>query len=216
MTHNAIVGKLNTIMAEPVDSEYKVVYVLCQVRKLMDDVFLKDQQPFAIKMYCHWALHVDLNDVSTIGRFLQQVDAYVNGVLVGPEDFAASYQMTFDFALFDTFRMELGDFFEKTDVRTELTNYDSWWNEFVRHLAAVIEDGSLSFHPGKETLEHVRKVTFTKGGDVNREGALIPFEMTWLVALSNGDDLYFDIAADEHQSNDGTIGPMISCRQRRR
>ena len=56
-------------------------------------------------MYCHWALHVDLNDVSTIGRFLQQVDAYVNGVLVGPEDFAASYQMTCDFALFDTFRM---------------------------------------------------------------------------------------------------------------
>ena len=51
MTHNAIVGKLNTIMAEPVDSECKVVYVLCQVRKLMDDVFLKDQQPFAIKMF---------------------------------------------------------------------------------------------------------------------------------------------------------------------
>ena len=36
-------------------------------------------EPFAIKMYCHWALHVDLNDVSTIGRFLRQVDAYVNG-----------------------------------------------------------------------------------------------------------------------------------------
>ena len=216
MTQNAIVSKLNTIMAEPVDSECKVVYVLCQVRKLMDDVCLKDQQPFAIKMYCHWALHVDLNGVSTIGRFLQEVDEYVNGVLVGPEDFAASYQMTCDFALFDTFRMELGEFFEKTGVRTELTNDDSWWNEFVKHLAAVIEDGSLSFHPDQETLEHVRKVIFTKGGDVSRESALIPFEMTWSVALSDGTCLYFDVAAEGHRSNDGTIRPMISCRQRRR
>ena len=94
MAPSAIVMKLNAVMAELVDNECTVVYVMCQVRKLLEHV-LASQRPFALNMnmYCHWALHVDLHGKDTIATFLEQIDTYVDGVLAGAEDLSANYQM---------------------------------------------------------------------------------------------------------------------------
>ena len=69
MTANAIVEKLNAVIAKPIDSECKVVYVLCEVRKLLESI-PANQRPWALNMYCHWALHVDLHGEDTIRSFL--------------------------------------------------------------------------------------------------------------------------------------------------
>jgi hypothetical protein len=59
--------KLNAFLADPVDSECKVVYLLCEVRKLLERV-PAHQRPFALNMYCHWALHVDLHGSGVDGE----------------------------------------------------------------------------------------------------------------------------------------------------
>jgi hypothetical protein len=207
MTANAIVRKLDLFLAEPVDSECKVVYVLCEVRKLLEPV-PAHQRPFALNMYCHWALHVDLHGKGTITPFLQQVDAYVHGVLVGPEDFGASDRMVREFLFFDTFRSQLRDFFQTKGIRADLTERDDRWNEFVTQYAGVIEDGSLSILATDHGLTHVKEVTFLKGRDAIGEFAQIPFDMTWSVSLLDGRTLDIDVSARPPMNG---AGQMISC-----
>jgi hypothetical protein len=196
MTFNAIVGKLNAFLAEPVDSECKAVYVLCEVRKLLEDTLPRDR-PFALNMHCHWALHVDLHGKDTVRPFLQQVDAYVNTVIVGPEDILASNRMIREFIFLDTFRSELRDFFQARGIRTRLTDDDAWWNEFVKHYAGVIEDGSLSIKAENHGLTHVKEVTFTKGRDVTERFSLLPFDMVWSVSMLDGRHLDVEVSATD-------------------
>jgi hypothetical protein len=203
MTANAIVMKLNAILVAPVDSECKVVYVLCEVRKLMEQRIPKQARPFALNMYCHWALHVELHGQDTIAPFLRQIDAYVDGVLVGHEDFAATDRIVRDFALLDTFRSELRGFLHDNGIRREFTENDALWHEFVKHYAGVIEDGSLSFRE-PNGLKHVKEVTFVKGRDA-MAGSTLPFDMRWSVALLNGRSLDIDVNARPAQHSPGPL-----------
>src|SRR5690349_16093577 len=98
MAQGAIIGKLNAILRLGIDSECAVVYVLCEVRKLLE-LIPTNQRPFALNMYCHWALHVELHGRDTILPFLQRVDTYIDGYLAGPEDMFFSHQMVRDFIL---------------------------------------------------------------------------------------------------------------------
>ena len=167
MAPNSIVSKLNAVLAEPIDSEWRVVCVLCEVRKLLEHV-PPPQRPFALNMYCHWALHVELHGKDTITPFLQEIDAYVDGVLVGPEDFGASNRMVREFLILDTLRYQLRDFCLANGIRTDLTDDDTRWNEFVRHYAGVIEDGSLEIRAQNHGQKHVKQVTFIKGREARR------------------------------------------------
>jgi len=71
-----IVGKLQLHLAKPVDSEPAVVYLLAEVRKLLelDD---PEHKMGALWMYCHWALHVDLDSPKTTESFLEKVDRWI-------------------------------------------------------------------------------------------------------------------------------------------
>jgi len=200
MTPPAIVMKLNAFLADPVDSECKVVYLLCEVRKLLERV-PPPQRPFALNMYCHWALHVDLNGKDTIEPFLQQVDAHVDGVLNGHMDLKASDRMIREFALLDAFRSQLRDFLRANGIRSDVTDDDAHWNDFVRHYAGVIEDGSLALSPKHQGIvKHVRELTFTKGR--NAIGTtLLPFDMTWSAELLNGQ--FLDITVNARPSLTG-------------
>ena len=212
MAPSAIVVKLNAVIAEPVDNEYKVVYVMCQVRKLLEHA-LASKRLFTLNMYCHWALHVDLHGKDTIANFLEQIDTYVDRFLAGKEDLSASYQLVRDLAVFATFRSQLRDFLRATGIQTKLTDDDARWSEFVKHYAGVIEDGSLSFHSKDNKLKHLKQVTFVKGKDAVGEHAQIPFDLTWSLALLDGRNLYIDLNAHARSAENGA-SPMISWRTR--
>jgi hypothetical protein len=67
-----------------------VVYLLCEARKLLDK-YPPNPMPFALKLYCHWAPHVDLTHTGTTLPFLKKVDGFVAGAYIGgePMNFAA-------------------------------------------------------------------------------------------------------------------------------
>lgn len=194
MAPNTIVIKLNELLADPIDSECKVVYLLCEIRKLLEHV-AADERPFALNMYCHWALHVDLHGKDTIKRFLVQVDDYVQGVLVGPEDLRASDRMVREFLSLDTLRSQLRSFFDSNGIRRELTDDDGRWNEFVRHYAGVIEDGSLQIRSPDHGMRHVKQLTFIRGDRAHGEFAQAPFDMVWRIALLDGRRIDVDVNA---------------------
>lgn len=158
-------------------------------------------------MYCHWALHVELHGKDTITSFLRQVDDYVHGVLVGPEDFGASNRMVREFLILDTLRSQLRDFCQSNAIRTDLTDEDARWNEFVHHYAGVIEDGSLEIRAPNHGMQHVKQVTFVRGREATGEIAQIPFDMVWHIALLDGRSIDVDVNARPPMNG---AGPMIA------
>jgi hypothetical protein len=193
MAKDAIVEKLRALLNSGIDSEATVVYLLCEVRKLFEKTPASDR-PFALNMYCHWALHVDLTGPDTVLPFLRQVDAYIHGVIVGPEDFSASDQMVREFLMLDTFRTQLRTFLDGHGLPTDLTTDDGQWNRFVTRYAGVIDDGSLLCRSTKRNdLKHVKQVTFARG----RSAAVfrqLPFDMTWVITLQ--DNRQFDVSVN--------------------
>src|SRR5258708_8851668 len=109
ITQHAIVGKLRTLLADGIDSECEVVYLLCELRKLFDKTPAR-ARPFALNMYRHWALHVDLSGTDPIIPSLRQVDDYIDGVLSGHEDIGTSPRTLLEFLFLDAFKSHLLDF----------------------------------------------------------------------------------------------------------
>jgi hypothetical protein len=186
MTENSIVAKLRIILSSAVDSEWKVVYILAESRKLLE-TYPPDPVPFALKLYCHWALHVDLESPRTTLPFLEQVDGFAASVLAGTKDPLAEHRMLREFVFLNTFRQQFKQFLQIYGLPTEVCDDDSRWHEFLTHYAGVIEDGSLSCKAKVNSLKLVSEVVFTKGrASASWEESLLPFYLTWTIVLLDG------------------------------
>jgi hypothetical protein len=185
MGEKQIVAKLRAALSEEIRREADVVYILAQTRKLLDDK--KPGQPhFALKLYCHWALHVDLEGADTTMPFLEQVDTLVD-LFLDDKDFSEQYRMLREFVLFENFREQLKQFFESHHLPTELCNEDRRWRSFLSLYAGVVEDGSLSCRVQAAQLKRISKVTLTKGRP--SPSTHFPFEIVWYIHLLDGKTL---------------------------
>ena len=184
---DAIIGKLRAHLAGPVDTECRVVYLLCEVRKLLDKQ-RPDPMPFALRLYCHWAVHVDLSRPSTTMPFLEKVDDYVFNKLNADEtnDTIVAEEGIFrEFVYLETFRKELSQFLALHRLPTSLCDEDALWFAFLAAFAGVIEDGSLTcVSRDADKLKIVKRVTFTKGREWRRDGH-VPFRLKWDILLKD-------------------------------
>ena len=184
-----IVGKLACFISDPVDTECKVVYLLAEVRKLLerDD---PEHKMGSLWMYCHWALHVDLDSPKTTEGFLERVDRWVTNTVAylspsGPWTFGEEYNLFKDFVFLDTFRHQLQTFLEVYGLPPTVCSENHQWNRFIQEYSGVIEDGSLSAVGKKATLKAVEKVTFEKGAQLPAEHH-VPFVIRWSIDLKDG------------------------------
>jgi hypothetical protein len=148
-----IVAKLREHLAVPIRDEPGVVYLLCEVRKLLERE-RPDPKPFALWMFCHWALHVDLSHSKTTLEFLQRVDNFVLNTVAGftgdgPWSCVDEGHLLRDFAYLDTFRNQLREVLGSYDLCTDLCDNDESWYAFLSAYAGVIEDGTLSSNADK-------------------------------------------------------------------
>lgn len=184
---DAIVEKLRQHLSSSIDTECKVVYLLCEVRKLLDKE-PPDPAPFALRLYCHWALHVDLSYKSTTMHFLEKVDSYVfNKLNLGEtkETLLAEHALFQEFVYLETFRKELSQFLAMQALPTSICDEDARWFSFLTAYAGVIEDGSLTCQSkGPDKLKIVERVTFTKSARNTADGH-VPFDMKWDILLKD-------------------------------
>lgn len=179
---HAIVHKLRKVLDSGVDSEYKVCYVLVECRKLLQKYERRDL-PFALLLYCNWALHVDLERPGTTLGFLTRVDAFVSSVLGNP-NLVLEYHVFREFVFLEAFRAQLGELLAHHGLPTMICETDDLWHEFVTHYAGIIEDGSLSCDAKNAPLKWVKQVIFTKGR--NLPDSRLPFELCWNIELLDG------------------------------
>jgi hypothetical protein len=188
---NSIIDKLKALLAGEIDTECKVVYLLAESRKLLE-TYRPDPAPVALKIYCHWALHIDLEYPNVTLPFLKQVDDFAASVL-GKSDFVQESKMFREFVFLETFRDQLKHFFKAYSLPTGMCDEDQRWYDFLKYYAGVIEDGSLSCRAKSESLKLIREVTFTKGRPT--ADTFIPFSFSWIIALRDGRKLTVDVGA---------------------
>jgi len=185
-----IVSKLRQHLSKPIDSECGVVYLMAELRKLLqrDD---KDHKNGILWMYCHWALHVDLTNPGTTREFLTTVDRWVTNTVAyleptGPWKFMEEVYVFHDFLYLSTLRSELKKFLEQYDIPTTLCNNDGQWFRFIAEYGGVIEDGTLSMNADKsDEIGAVKKVTFKKGRVLTDENH-VNFAIRWDIDLKDG------------------------------
>jgi hypothetical protein len=178
-----IVEKLRTVLNEPFD-ECRVVYILAETRKLLDKY--PPQTPlFALRLYCHWALHIDLTHPKTTENFLHRVDDFMESALAGTTDIVLEHRMFREFVFWDTFRAELRSFMNSYDLPLNICDDEYRWHEFLEHYAAVVEDGSLSCRSTATKFKFIEGVQFSKG-NARHDDSYIPFDLRWTVSLKDG------------------------------
>jgi len=193
---DSIIKKIRTILDSGVDSECKVSYVLAESRKLLE-TYPPDPAPFALRLYCNWALHIDLDHTKTTLPFLQRLDEFVASVLGEKnEDIVLEHRMLREFIFLDTFRVQFSELLNSYALPTKLCDDDNLWHEFLTHYAGIIEDGSLSCRSNSPTLKWVKEVVFTKGR--TRTDGFIPFDLTWEIQLLDGRTLAVSVSAMDH------------------
>jgi hypothetical protein len=140
---------------------------------------------FTLKLYCHWALHVDLSKPGTTLPFLERVDTSVEGWLAGNSD-----------TRLDSFRNQFRQFLQPFNLPTAVCDEDARWNEFLTHYGGVIEDGSLSCEAN--ALKLVREVVFTKGRiAAGSEDFRRPFRVIWTIIFLSGQELTLETGGFE-------------------
>lgn len=191
-----IVEKLHAHLSDDIDTECKVVYLLCEVRKLMEK---HGPTPLGLRFYCHWALHVDLTHPSTTRPFLTQADAFAGRILNGAIDLGEDRRMFAEF-LMDTFQTELRNFLRHYALPTDLCDDETRWQQFLGQYSGVIQDGGLTCHAKSNSLQYVRDVVFSskKRRCLAEEG--LPFYPSWRINLLDGRALTVDVK----------VGPLIA------
>lgn len=202
----AIVMKLRAALSGGIDSECKVVYVLAESRKLLETC-PPDPMPFALKLYCHWALHVALDNPRTTLPFLQRVDKCVASFLAGNADIAEENRMFREFVFLDTCREQFKQFLQAYDLPTDICDDNSRWHEFLKNYAGVIEDGSLSCQAKALPLTLVDKVVFTRGRSATSE-SYIPFRLSWNIVLLDKRTLTVEVEASAINGSEGIFSKI--------
>jgi hypothetical protein len=178
-------------LAKPVDSECAVVYLLAEVRKILERE-KPEPKPFALWMYCHWALHINLSVTPTTIALLQHIDDFVTATVSGftangPYTMLDSHNLFREFVYLDTFRAQLHGFLGVRGLDADLCSDDAKWFEFLEVYARVIQDGELSSETEKnDRLNAIETVTFKVGRKPFSQESHLPFANQWDILLKDG------------------------------
>jgi hypothetical protein len=146
------------LSGKPIDTEAKVVYLLVQIRKLLelDDVAYDDCK--LLKFYCNWAVHPFLGEKKTKAKSMAQlvVEEFSTAISVGA-DISKRIQNLMSFT---ELRNELYAFLERHKLPTTLTKDFLRWSEFVNLYTHVISDCPLVYR--SEIPLNIDKVVFSR------------------------------------------------------
>jgi hypothetical protein len=184
-----IIAKLGRVLGRPVTAEPLVVYLLVEIRKLMDR---KRIQYDTLRLCCNWAVHVELSG-NAARRIVEHVDALyprlANGQLTDEDKKSLRA-----FFLMSKFREELEDLLVGEGLRRF---HNEEWNGFLACFLNVIEDCPLTCNaPG---LANVDKVVLIR--ELGDERVPSPEAPAIMWALYRQNQHIFMLGANLERSN---------------
>jgi hypothetical protein len=138
MQHD-IVAKLTEEFSQPIGSERQVVYVLVELRKLLELKGTLDNYE-TLKLCCDWAVHPKL-DRQSAQRIVKLVDAYEaknRQERIGVQQ--ADMPELSGFLQHHLFRSEMAAACEVNQIPAAGVLDDDWWRSFLVHYTEVVKD----------------------------------------------------------------------------
>lgn len=176
---DAIVRKLRGVVGEQALTECRVVYVLVEVRKLLD--LLDDASQFeSLKFYCDWAMHAWM-DRRQAKDFVASVDEWLSQSF-GSGTPPAELNRFVELLYLSKFRDQLREFLRSHELPSRICEGEEWSN-FLRLYSQVIEDCPLVCEGTSRLLKYVDRVVLTRTEESTDAREPIaepsPFRISW-------------------------------------
>lgn len=151
-----IVRKLSDELAQQIVSERQVVYVLVELRKLLEGRHTLDEYD-VLKLCCDWAVHPKLSraPANRIVRLFDEYEAKYRHESVGVAQ--AGMPELVEFCGHKQFRVQFIDACESNGVAAGAPKDDDWWRSFLRQYSEVVKDCPL-----EANADHTMYVTQVK------------------------------------------------------
>jgi len=171
---NEIVEKLRAELGRGIETEAQVVYLLVEIRKLIEHSEHRDRY-LSVLFFCEWALHVEMSRQSAF-LLLKEIDEAIEhaatsarlGELIGTK------------MSMDTFRDDLTHVFMDHGLPTDAVGTMQGWLSFLPLYLSVITDCPVlrrNVH-----LRHINQITVRVDREPPKEipeGALFGFAIHW-------------------------------------
>jgi hypothetical protein len=147
MARHSIVDKLYLELQRPIETEMQVVYILVELRKMLEHDGKKKQYP-VLNMYGNWAVHTKLSGSDIADRIVRLCDQVTYRKINENVDIDIENEFV---AFFDEslLRRELQAFLEEIGLPTEICTDTAKWHDFRKKLASIIEDSPLELKASK-------------------------------------------------------------------
>jgi len=125
---------------ELIEEESQAVYVMVELRKLLDHVTTRDEYTL-MRFYCDWTLHTRKDGhLEHIAPIIRRMYESIREELQrdsNPEKFSDEI---LSFMYFNALRDEMKDFLNRVDLSPTLTEKDIVWHSFIKYLVMVLVD----------------------------------------------------------------------------
>lgn len=199
MSRDAIIENLRRELAEPITVERQAVYILVEIRKLLErdaaeiNKLIKRREICkldGLRFFCNWALHAEMtdgpvrNDLSFLGHVVKLLRA---GHAPNQKEIARAQRLL----SFGDARPEFLALVRYMKLNRAVPHVfsPSWWAAFLRQYIKVIQDCPMALEtPGPGGM---KKASVTGheivSGLTHREDIESVFEISWRFEFKNGE-----------------------------
>jgi hypothetical protein len=153
-----IAHKLSQELAQTITSERQVVYILVELRKLLEKKrLLKEERFRALRFCCDWTVHskLDRDTAKIITELFDRYETMYRQEPIGVGQ--AGIPELVEFCEHSRFRQQFIRACQMVDIAANTISNDDWWRGFLAHLSEVVRDIPVEAKP--RATKYVRSVT---------------------------------------------------------
>jgi hypothetical protein len=189
--------KLLNVINVGITSEPLAVYLLTEVRKLMERQNVKGFE--FLRFHCNWALHPKLTNTTAQEILMEFEKQHIQlKEQMGANDLPQPFRTQIEkISKMSQFRNELNDFLGAHSL-PPIDTGKGGWTRFLFHYCQVIADCPLEIKPSNEEST-VEKVTVTVEQAKESQGGEHFYRISWTITEKSGQtgviDIYNSFAA---------------------
>ncbi len=175
-----LLSKLQGVLDVQITTEMQVVYLLVELRKLMDRAKYEDT---VLRTLCNWVVHTSLVQPREGSRLvLTEIDDQMVRLLERNESVPS-----FEHLSFNAFRTALGQCFEAFGLSASFIKDKSAYERFVGLYSSIVSECPILFSASKSKLKYVKNVKLEGiEKDIIFDGWPV---LQWRVTLTNGREM---------------------------